>query len=128
MTMQVAESLDAQTKAIIVLESLAGRTVAEICREYDVETTQFWEWRKTFLLNAHKVFDPPYKKGSESDRTASIDSLRNYIDDVVSEKLRELASRDSCWPESRLPKIYESQAGCHHVLDPELEVFEADQV
>jgi len=61
MPMRVTESLDSQTKAIIVLESLAGRTVAEICQEYHVETTQLWEWRKIFLSNAHKVFDPVHK-------------------------------------------------------------------
>lgn len=59
--MHVVKDIDAQTKAIIVLESLAGRTVAEICREYDVEKTQLWEWRKAFLLNAHKVFDLTHK-------------------------------------------------------------------
>lgn len=124
--MQVTENLDAQTKAIIVLESLAGRTVAEICQEYDVETTQFWEWRKTFLLNAHKVFDSTYKKVSEPGRQASIDSLRNYIDDLVSEKLRGLAPTDFNWPERRYPNVHESKVGYHQLLDPELEVFEAD--
>jgi transposase-like protein len=59
--MHVVKDIDAQTKAIIVLESLSGRTVAEICQEYDVGTKQLWEWRETFLLNAHKVFEPTHK-------------------------------------------------------------------
>jgi NAD(P)H-flavin reductase len=61
MTMHIVKDIDAQTKAIIVLEYLSGRTVAEICQEYDVETTQIWEWRKTFLLNVHKVFGLTHK-------------------------------------------------------------------
>ncbi len=92
--MHVAENIDAQTKAIIVLESLSGRSVADICEEYGIETTQFWGWRKSFLLNALKVFEPANKQGSDSGRQGSIASLRSYIDDIVRKTVHELGSAD----------------------------------
>lgn len=55
--MTLVKHIDALTKAIIVLESLSGRPVADICEEYGIEKKQFWKWRKTFLLNATKVFE-----------------------------------------------------------------------
>lgn len=92
--MPVAEHIDVQTKAIIVLESLSGRSVADICQEYGIETTQLWGWRKAFLLNALTVFESANKQGSDSGRQGSIASLRSYIDDMVRKAVHELGLAD----------------------------------
>jgi transposase-like protein len=94
MTMHVAENIDAQTKAIIVLESLSGRSVADICEEYGIKMTQFWGWRKAFLLNSIRVFEPANKQCSDLGRQGSIASLRSYIDDIVRKAVHELGLAD----------------------------------
>ncbi len=102
--MRVVKDIDAQTKAIIVLESLSGRSVADICEEYSIETRQFWEWRKTFLLNALKIFEPANKQGSDSGRQGSIVFTRSYIDDIVRKTVHELGLADfktDLYPEQR---------------------------
>lgn len=55
---------DSKTKAKIVLEGLAGRSVSEICNEYGIGQTQYYRWRDKFLAKAHQAFDTD-KAGSE---------------------------------------------------------------
>ena len=47
---------DAQTKAMIVLQGLKGKPVAEICQEHQISQTQYYQWRDQFLANMHQVF------------------------------------------------------------------------
>jgi transposase-like protein len=55
---------DSKTKAKIVLEGLAGRSVSEICSDYQIGQTQYYRWRDQFLASAHQAFDSD-KAGSE---------------------------------------------------------------
>jgi transposase-like protein len=48
---------DAKTKAIIVLEGLKGKPVAEICTEHQISQSQYYQWRDQFLANATKAFE-----------------------------------------------------------------------
>ena len=48
---------DAKTKARIVLESLQGKSVAELCNEYQINQSQYYQWRDQFLANASKAFE-----------------------------------------------------------------------
>jgi transposase len=43
---------DAKTKAIIVLEGLKGKPVAEICTEHQLSQSQYYQWRDQFLAHA----------------------------------------------------------------------------
>jgi transposase-like protein len=45
-----------KTKAMIVLEGLKGRPVAEICIEHQISQTQYYRWRDHFLSNMNQVF------------------------------------------------------------------------
>ncbi len=36
----------AEEKAKIVLQGLKGRSVAEICNEYQIHQTQYYKWRE----------------------------------------------------------------------------------
>lgn len=49
--------LDAATKVTVVLEGLAGRPVAEICREYGVCRDDFYLWRRHLLANICSLFE-----------------------------------------------------------------------
>ena len=48
---------DAKTKALIVLEGLKGKPVAEICTEHQINQSLYYQWRDQFLANAAKAFD-----------------------------------------------------------------------
>ena len=48
---------DAKTKAMIVLQGLKGKPVAEICREYQLSQAPYYQWRDQFLSHAPKAFE-----------------------------------------------------------------------
>jgi transposase-like protein len=48
---------DSKTKAMIVLAGLRGRTVAEVCQEYQIRQNQYYKWRDQFLSNLPRVFE-----------------------------------------------------------------------
>jgi transposase-like protein len=48
---------DAKTKAIIVLEGLKGKPVAELCTEHQMSQAQYYQWRDQFLAHAPKAFE-----------------------------------------------------------------------
>ena len=53
-----AKRWDAQTKAKVVLEGLRGRPVSEICAEYGIHNSLYYDWRDKFLNNMEKLFEP----------------------------------------------------------------------
>jgi transposase-like protein len=48
---------DAKTKAMIVLEGLKGKPVAELCNEHQLSQAQYYQWRDQFLAHAAKAFE-----------------------------------------------------------------------
>jgi transposase-like protein len=48
---------DAKTKAMIVIEGLKGKPVAEICNEHQISQSLYYQWRDQFLANAAKAFE-----------------------------------------------------------------------
>ena len=48
---------DAKTKAMLVLEGLKGKPVAEICTEHQISQSQYYQWRDQFLAHASKAFE-----------------------------------------------------------------------
>jgi transposase-like protein len=48
---------DAKTKALIVLEGLKGKSVAEICTEHQISQSLYYQWRDQFLANAANAFE-----------------------------------------------------------------------
>jgi transposase-like protein len=43
---------DANTTALIVLEGLKGKSVAEICTEHQISQSLYYQWRDQFLAHA----------------------------------------------------------------------------
>jgi transposase-like protein len=74
---------DPKTKAMIVLQGLKGKPVAEICLEHQISQTQYYQWRDRFLANAHQVFTDNEKKGVAL--TQENDHLRKIIGDLTVE-------------------------------------------
>jgi transposase len=48
---------DAATKALIVLEGLKGKPVADICTEHQISQSQYYQWRDQFLAHAGQAFE-----------------------------------------------------------------------
>ncbi len=47
---------DPKTKAMIVVEGLKGKQVAELCIEHQISQAQYYQWRDQFLSNMNQVF------------------------------------------------------------------------
>jgi transposase-like protein len=48
---------DAKTKAMIVLEGLKGKPVAEFCTEHQISQSLYYQWRDQFLAHAAHAFE-----------------------------------------------------------------------
>jgi transposase-like protein len=48
---------DANTKAMIVIEGLKGKPVAELCTEHQISQAQYYQWRDQFLAHAPNAFE-----------------------------------------------------------------------
>ena len=57
---------DPKTKALVVLEGLKGRPVAELCTEHQISQSQYYAWRDQFLRNAAKTFEVHQQSHSEA--------------------------------------------------------------
>jgi transposase-like protein len=48
---------DTKTKAMIVIEGLKGKSVAEICTEHQISQSLYDQWRDQFLAHAAQAFE-----------------------------------------------------------------------
>jgi transposase-like protein len=54
---------DADLKAKIVIQGLQGRPVAELCHEYQISQSLYYQWRDQLLANASRTFEAqPYDR------------------------------------------------------------------
>jgi transposase-like protein len=74
---------DPKTKAMIVLEGLRGKPVAEICIEHQISQTQYYRWRDHFLSNMNQVFRSDDRK--EMALTRENARLKRIIGDLTIE-------------------------------------------
>lgn len=56
---------DSKTKFKVVMEGLRGRSVAEICNEYQIAQTQYYKWRDQFLNCGEKAFEVAQASSTE---------------------------------------------------------------
>jgi transposase-like protein len=57
---------DAKTKAMIVIEGLKGKPVAEICTEHQISQALYYQWRDQFLAHAATAFEDPQRTRKEA--------------------------------------------------------------
>jgi transposase len=48
---------DAKTTAMLVIEGLQGKPVAEICPEHQISQSLYYQWRDQFLVHATNAFE-----------------------------------------------------------------------
>jgi len=81
---------DAKTNAMIVLEGLKGKSVAEICAEHQIGQSLYYQWRDQFLANAAKAFDAPQHTRKE----ARLEQENARLKQLVGEFTFELKKSD----------------------------------
>jgi transposase-like protein len=57
---------DAHTKAMIVIEGLQGKPVAELCTTHQISQSLYDQWRDQFLAQAAKAFDDPQRSRKDA--------------------------------------------------------------
>ena len=81
---------DAKTKALIVLEGLKGKPVAEICNEHQISQSQYYQWRDQFLANAADAFESHQRTRKE----ARLEHENARLKQLVGELTLELKKSD----------------------------------
>lgn len=76
---------DSKTKAKIVLEGIKGRAVGEICNEYQICQSQYYQWRDQFLSNVDKPFESPQKASRELRLESEVQKLRALVGELALE-------------------------------------------
>jgi transposase-like protein len=81
---------DAKTKAMIVIEGLRGKPVAELCTEHQISQAQYYQWRDQFLAHAPKAFEVH----EQSQREARLARENTRLKTLVGELTLELKKSD----------------------------------
>jgi transposase-like protein len=76
---------DSKTKLTIVLLGLKGRSVGEICNEYQVSQTQYYKWRDQFLEQGHKAFETIKISQKEERLQRENQRLKNLVGELTLE-------------------------------------------
>lgn len=81
---------DAKTKAMIILEGLKGKPVAEICTEHQISQALYYQWRDQFLANAAQAFEVHQRPRKE----AHLEQENARLKTLVGELILELKKSD----------------------------------
>lgn len=84
---------DSKTKALIVIQGLKGKPVAELCNEHQISQAQYYQWRDQFLSHAPKAFDIAQTTQKEVRQQKEIDRLKH----MVGELTMELKKSEEVW-------------------------------
>jgi transposase-like protein len=87
---------DAQAKAMIVIEGLKGKLVAEICTEHHISQSQYYQWRDQFLAHAAEAFESHQSTQEE----ARLEQESARLKQLVGELTCELKKATRCWDDA----------------------------
>jgi transposase-like protein len=74
---------DAKTKAMIVIEGLKGKSVAELCAEHQISQAQYYQWRDQFLAHAPKAFEVHEQSQREARLTRENARLKTLVGELT---------------------------------------------
>ena len=75
-----------EKKALVVLEGLRGRQIAELCSEHGISQSQYYQWRDLFLHNAARAFETE----KTDEKTARLKNENARLKAMVGELTMEL--------------------------------------
>jgi transposase-like protein len=81
---------DATTKALMVLEGLKGKPVAEIYTEHQISQSLYDQWRDQYLANAAQAFESQ----QQGRREARLERENARLEKLVGELLLERNKSD----------------------------------
>jgi len=81
-----ARKWDAKIKAKIILEGVKGKKIADICNEYKISPTQYYQWREQFLSNINS----PFEVGKKANRELALERENRELRELVGELSLEL--------------------------------------
>jgi len=87
---------DAKSKARVVLQGLQGKPVAEICNEYQMSQSLYYQWRDQFLADAANAFEVH----RHTQKEARLERENSTLKKLVEELALELKKATSCWGET----------------------------
>jgi transposase-like protein len=76
---------DAHTKTKIVLQGLQGRSVAEICNEYQISQSLYYQWRDQFLAHASNTFESHQQTREKTRLERENASLKKLVGELLLE-------------------------------------------
>ena len=76
---------DPKTKALIVLQGLKGKPLADLCAEHQISQAQYYKWRDQFLANAQSAFETTAKDQREAYLEKQITRLKTVIGELTME-------------------------------------------
>jgi transposase-like protein len=76
---------DAKTKAMIVLEGLKGKSIAELCTEHQISQAQYYQWRDQFLAHAAKAFEVHEQSQREARLARENARLKTFVGELTLE-------------------------------------------
>jgi transposase-like protein len=77
---------DAKTKAMIVLEGLKGKPVAELCTEHQMSQAQYYQWRDQFLAHAPKACEVHEQSQREARLARENARLKTLVGELTLER------------------------------------------
>jgi transposase-like protein len=77
---------DAKTKAMIVLEGLKGKPVAELCHKHQLSQAQYDQWRDQLLAHAAKAFEVHEQSQREARLTQENARLKTLVGELTLER------------------------------------------
>jgi transposase-like protein len=81
---------DAKAKAVIVIEGLKGKPVAELCTAHQSRQSPYYQWRDQFLAHAAKAFESQ----QSSKKEARLEQENTRLKQLVGELTLELNKSD----------------------------------
>ena len=75
----------ANTQAMIVLEGLKGKPVAELCHEHQISQAQYYQWRDQFMAHAPKAFEVHEQRQREARLARPSPRLKTLVGELTLE-------------------------------------------
>jgi hypothetical protein len=76
---------DATTNALIGLEGLKGKPVAELCTEHQIGQAQYYQWRDQCLAHAPKAFEVHEQRQREARLAREKAQLKTLVGELTLE-------------------------------------------
>ena len=89
---------DAKTKAMIVLEGLKGKPVAELCTEHQISQAQYYQWRDQLLAHAPtavEVHEQSQRAARLSRENARLNTLVGEL--TLTERMMRTLKEECLW-------------------------------